>query len=162
MANAQDARANDSVQDKPCRKCGETKPRTEFYRHPKMPDGTLNACKDCVKARVRQRARTNPAVQEYDRARAKTPKRKAQAARIGRAWREKNPAGYQAQTEVGNAIREGRIAKEPCLFCGRDDVHAHHKDYAKPLDVIWLCPRCHHRLHAYFPETEGANKKAAF
>jgi hypothetical protein len=24
--------------------------------------------------------------------------------------------------------------------------------------VIWLCPKCHHRLHAMFPEIEGANK----
>jgi ribosomal protein S27AE len=59
---------------------------------------------------------------------------------------------------VGNAVRNGRLTKEPCLFCGEEKVHAHHRDYSKPLDVIWLCPKCHNRLHAAFPETEGERK----
>ncbi|RUU22662.1 hypothetical protein EN883_18610 [Mesorhizobium sp. M7A.F.Ca.AU.002.06.1.1] len=74
------------------------------------------------------------------------------------AWREENPVAYKAQTAVSNAVRDGRLFKQPCEFCGDDEVHAHHRDYTKPLEVVWLCPKCHHRLHALFPELEGKKK----
>lgn len=52
------------------------------------------------------------------------------------------------------AVKEGRITKsETCETCGvtgeRWDhgLHAHHNDYAKPLEVQWLCPPCHGALH---------------
>lgn len=135
-----------------CKSCERHLPASAYYAsNPKR-------CKECVKSRVRENRRNNPAVQAYDRLRSKRPERKAKARKIAKEWREKNPAAYAAQTAVSNAVRDGRLAKEPCLFCGENNVHAHHRDYAKPLDVIWLCPKCHHRLHAAFPETEGENK----
>jgi hypothetical protein len=27
--------------------------------------------------------------------------------------------------------------------------------YSKPLDVVWLCVKCHQRIHAAFPELHG-------
>lgn len=143
-----------------CRVCGDVKPSSEFYQSVVRKCGTIGECKDCTKERVRARARTNPAVQAYDRERSKCEKRQALRARISAQWREKNPLAYKAQTAVSNAVRDGKITKEPCLFCGDPHVHGHHRDYSKPLSVIWLCPKCHHRLHAAFPETEGANKSA--
>ena len=137
-----------------CRTCERDCAPDDFYVSNKTQ------CKECVKARVRERARTNPSVQAYDRERAKLPHRRANAQRVMREWRKTNPEGRKAHSNLNRAIRTGKVSKEPCLFCGRDDVHAHHRDYARPLDVIWLCPKCHHRLHAYFPETEGANKRA--
>ena len=141
-----------------CRICSAEKEADGFYPRQLRKCGAVGECKDCTKDRVRQRARTNPAVQEYDRKRARLPHRRELMARVNRRWNERNPEAYRAHYLVTNAVRDGRLDKEPCLFCGRDDVHAHHKDYSKPLEVIWLCPKCHHRLHAYFPETEGANK----
>lgn len=113
-----------------------------------MSDGHLNFCKTCVKARVRKHRRANESVRDYDRARAKTPKRRKNAKHINQQWRQKNEAAYRAQTAVNNAVRDGRLTKEPCYFCGEARVHAHHKDYAEPLEVTWLCAKCHHRLHA--------------
>jgi hypothetical protein len=68
-------------------------------------------------------------------------------ARVSKEWRIKNPDGYRAQTIVGNALRDGKISKLPCEVCGTtNNLHAHHEDYSKPLDVNWLCALHHHRL----------------
>lgn len=37
----------DSILEKPCKKCGETKPLTDFYTHVSTKDGHLNTCKVC-------------------------------------------------------------------------------------------------------------------
>lgn len=137
-----------------CKQCHDDKSASDFYER-------FTVCKECHKSNVRTRARTNPKVQEYDRTRAKLPHRIEQARSITKRWRAKNPVAYQAHTAVSNAVRDGRLTKLPCEFCGSEKVHAHHKDYTKPLDVIWLCAKCHHRLHAMFPELEGTGKAAA-
>jgi len=49
----------DGVWHKRCRKCGEVKPLSEFYRYPYFPyDGAIPACKPChcEASRKRQRA----------------------------------------------------------------------------------------------------------
>jgi hypothetical protein len=45
---------------------------------------------------------------------------------------------------VSAAIKAGTLTRQPCEECGAK-AQAHHDDYAKPLDVRWLCRR-HHRL----------------
>lgn len=35
----------------------------------------------------------------------------------------------------------------PCEVCGDPNVHAHHEDYTKPLEVNWLCPLHHVERH---------------
>lgn len=127
----------------------------DFYPHPGMADGYLSVCKTCKRAAVRRHRRTTPTVQAYDRDRAKTAKRRLHARALMVKYREENPDAYRAQTAVGNALRDGRLSREACLFCAvADHVHAHHRDYSKPLDVIWLCAKCHHRMHANFPESD--------
>ena len=48
---------------------------------------------------------------------------------------------------VSHAIRAGKISKQLCEICGNIKVEAHHQDYQKPLEVKWLCPKCHRKLH---------------
>jgi hypothetical protein len=59
-----------------------------------------------------------------------------------------------------HAIETGRLIRpELCDACGesgiafsdgRASIQAHHCDYNKPLDVLWLCKSCHHDWHCRF------------
>lgn len=136
-----------------CIECGEEKPLPEYYSHPQMANGYLGVCKGCHKLRMKRRRLTNPRVQEYDRLRDKLPHRIKRRNEYHKKWREKNPDGYRAHYLLTNAVRNGRVKKEPCSLCGTTKrVHGHHRDYTKPLDVVWLCAKCHQRVHATFPE----------
>jgi len=59
--------------------------------------------------------------------------------------------GYAAAHDaVAAAIKKGFLERQPCQMCGTTNhVHAHHDDYSKPLDVMWLCP-VHHRARHDF------------
>jgi hypothetical protein len=137
-----------------CRHCNETKPLAEFYR---FASGRMHhICKACHRRRMKLNRLTNPHVQERDRARAMNPERQILRRRTTKAWRQNHPEAYRAQTAVGNAIRDGHLIRLPCFLCGNaDSVHAHHRDYSQPFAVTWLCAKCHHRLHAAFPELGG-------
>ena len=41
-----------------------------------------------------------------------------------------------------------RRQREDCAVCGDTETEAHHEDYSKPLDVIWLCSSCHKQVHS--------------
>jgi hypothetical protein len=148
---------------KACIECGVTKSLADYYKHPQMTDGTLGVCKDCHKRRMKVRRLTNPAVQEADRARWHgDPRRRAAVQANAQRWVEKNPLANKAHTAVNNAVRDGRLQKSPCALCGSGkNIQGHHKDYGRPLDVVWLCTTCHHRLHATFPESGGHHEKTA-
>ena len=57
-------------------------------------------------------------------------------------WAEQQ-AVYR-QTKL--AVRRGELRRSPCEVCGDVKTDAHHEDYARPVDVRWLC-RKHHRMH---------------
>jgi hypothetical protein len=49
--------------------------------------------------------------------------------------------------DVRVAIRNGSITKDPCVICKEKKVQAHHQDYSKPLEIVWLCAKCHTKAH---------------
>src|SRR6185295_8453314 len=51
-----------------------------------------------------------------------------------------------AHAMVRIAISNGTLVRQPCRECGKPKTHAHHDDYSRPLDVVWLC-HLHHQLH---------------
>lgn len=65
--------------------------------------------------------------------------------------RDENPKEYKqkhaARDKVNKALVKGKIKKKKCEWCGNKYSEAHHSDYSKPLDVIWLCKRCHGQAH---------------
>ena len=71
-------------------------------------------------------------------------------------FRGSAPETGNAHNILEYAIRKGIVKqKERCENCkeikkvkdGRTGVHAHHPDYNKPLEVNWLCQKCHHSWH---------------
>jgi len=50
---------------------------------------------------------------------------------------------------IGNGVASRRIIKpRQCSHCKSTwQVEAHHPDYNKPNEVIWLCKSCHSKLH---------------
>ena len=48
------------------------------------------------------------------------------------------------------ATRNGLIPRARdmrCEKCGIKAAHRHHKDYKKPLEVIYVCAKCHSAIH---------------
>lgn len=129
---------------KKCFKCGQEKHLSDFYKHKNMPDGHVNKCKECNKIDVRENRKSKiDYYREYDRDRGNRQKPNYFA-----EYREKFPNKYKAHTMVNNAIRDGRLHKEPCVVCGSDiRLHAHHDDYLKPLNIRWLCAVHHKQWH---------------
>lgn len=63
-------------------------------------------------------------------------------------WRARNPLATWAHSATRSAIRRGLLERQPCERCGAEAVDAHHPDHRQPLDVVWLCRRCHRHHHA--------------
>lgn len=142
---------------KTCFKCQAEQPLSAFYKHKQMADGHLNKCKSCTKADAWHHRNDNiEKVRAYDRERGKTPERLARGTAVTAAYRLQFPERYRANSAVANALKRGALAKQPCFCCGVDEVEAHHADYSRPLDVVWLCPAHHKEIHLAFPEDHYA------
>ena len=139
-----------------------------------MRDGHSGKCKECTKADVSANYRKHiDRYKEYERQRAtaphrvdareayaKTPAGRARARAAKKAYIERNPIKRKAQNMADNAIRDGRLVRQPCEVCGAQKAQAHHDDYSKPLDVRWLCTTHHAEWHRHntplCPEQEQA------
>lgn len=64
-------------------------------------------------------------------------------------YRSLYPERFAARRMVRSAVEGGFIIKpKECSKCGNEGkIHAHHPDYSKPLEVIWLCSKCHNKIH---------------
>jgi hypothetical protein len=139
--------------DKECFKCKTVKPLAEFYTHSRMADGHLNKCKGCAKSDSnKNRGENLEKIRAYDRERAKKPDRIKAAAEVTRAWREEDSRRALAHGKVARALKSGNLLKHPCIRCGNPKSVAHHEDYDKPLDVMWLCQPCHKQRHKELKE----------
>ena len=147
---------------KPCKKCGETKPLSDFYTNAQLRDGHVNTCKQCCNERskayhskpenkerkqIRQRQyRTKPDKKAMELAAERLwrtdPANRAKLTEKQREYRQRHADRYKAHRLVAYAVKAGRLPKRPCCVCG-EEAEAHHDDYSKPLEVRWLC-RVHH------------------
>lgn len=63
--------------------------------------------------------------------------------------KEKNILKYYVRYYIMNLIKSDKIIRpKQCsacnIFCTPD---AHHEDYNKPYEIMWLCRTCHSKLH---------------
>lgn len=146
-----------------CVYCNQEKPESEFYK------GYGRKCKECSKRLVKEyRDKNAEHYREYERNRSNRAERvqknkerllwlkehdyekyRKQKTEANNRWRNKNEAKRIAEGRLNDAIRFGKIIRPTiCPKCGVEGlIEAHHFDYSKPLDVIWLCSDCHHKLH---------------
>jgi hypothetical protein len=119
-----------------------------FYKHPQMSDGHLGKCKECTKKDATEYRNANiEKVRDYDRRRGKKPERIKHSTEMTRRWRAEDSRRQSAHLAVARAIYAGSLEKKDCCRCGRHDSWAHHENYDRPLDVMWLCPVCHKQRH---------------
>lgn len=160
---------------KTCSRCGEVKPLEDFYKNKRDLSGRSSACRACIKAKGSE-PESRRSRREYQKSYRRDNKEKIRAAKLlvrknnpslcrkrARAEYQRNREGYlkrsrendqarpdkrRARGAVERALKRGTLAREPCTVCGKQKVEGHHEDYSKPLNVIWLCPAHHKRLHA--------------
>lgn len=113
-----------------CRKCKKRAWQRQWYA-----DLTPEQRREWTAKRDPVRARAHDAAKMRKRRESGTPEQKQR---------------IDARAQLRNALRRGEIAKGACEQKGQDcagRIHAHHDDYAKPLEVRWLCRHHHDKLH---------------
>jgi len=141
-----------------CSKCEIEKPEDCFSFLKKQ--GCYNSwCKDCIKAYCKKWVKNNSEKSTISHAnwyKNNQAKAKNQAKRWSKnnpekkkrhilKYQAKHPERIKAHQAVSYAIKTGKLTKKPCLMCGSTiKINAHHMDYSKPLNVIWLC-KDHHK-----------------
>ena len=139
---------------KPCRKCGITKPLSEFHKARGMRDGHRNECKPCLKQIQRAWYERN---REYAIARAqdwvrRNPERYAEQKR---RWREDKKVERRAIERSGHLRRKYgltiedfeflRVAQgDRCAICDQPDSAGLHIDHHHDSGLIrgLLCGKC--------------------
>ena len=102
----------------------------------KRPDGTFRryfSCRACQTKRLKQYRDRN----------------KQKIRSIVKKYETNNKTKVLCWAKIKQAVKNKTIKKPVCCeVCGQGKkLDAHHKDYTKPLEVMWLCRTCHKNLH---------------
>lgn len=133
---------------KTCSRCKKLLDKSAFYSDKRTPSGLKSQCKSChTEGNLRTRDPENSSIinRRYMReARKRNPELFRERERVAsrkRVWDKKREARYQ----LNLAVRRGDLVRPSlCSQCGSSGkITAHHTDYSKPLEVIWLCYVCH-------------------
>jgi hypothetical protein len=151
------------MEEKTCSKCGKKKKLEDFYKRPTGRLGVTAHCKKCDNVRSRANYRKNPyecnqKAKEHNRKNPEQKKRQHKRYyekhkdKINAKIAERNrkyPKRAKAISIVRSALMKGTLVRpSQCSKCdNKKNIQAHHEDYSKPLEIIWLCASCHAGLH---------------
>ena len=145
-----------SDKGKACRCCGDHKEFILFPLEKRNKDGRAARCRECeykrfsIWAKGDGRKKRKSSVLKYQATEKGKQAKKRAGKKFANRDRESSPLKYLAHKKLASYVRNGRIIKpDSCETCGLSDVriHGHHDDYAKPLEVRWLCSKCHTKWH---------------
>ncbi len=148
--------SEDIMDTKVCSTCKKEKRLTEFHKNKTKKDGLAYQCKVCVKLREESEEIRKYRLKYLKSEKGMAVKEKYSSSEDGRRaavratkkYDKNNPLKRIAQNKLNGAVRFKKIKRMPCEVCGSiSKIHGHHKDYDKPLEVIWLCRQHHAELH---------------
>ena len=128
---------------KQCIHCKAIKPLPEFYLLGAPSYNRSSVCRACKSAANKKNT------ERY----SKTKRCRVLHNIRKERYKKESPEKHAARRELQNAVRAGRIKRQPCEVCGALPTEGHHDDYGKPLDVRWLCKVHHHALHKPNPRS---------
>ena len=144
---------------KKCSRCGRELPITEFNWADKAKGRRQGVCRSCFSRYNKARYASNSEKFKADvkRYRTENPEKLLET-RL--KTNDKCPTKLNARKCVEAAVACGAITRPSvCWGCGCNSsehrIEAHHHDYARPLDVIWLCTPCHRQMDARRRKHEG-------
>ncbi|SRR6266496_2799990 len=134
-----------------CRKCGFKKEEKEFCISKQI--SRSNLCRSCYKQYQHEWKKNHPQ-SELHHKKLYRERHKQQIKAYAKTWHEKwrnaNREKKHAHDAVRSAIRTGILTRpDKCALCSKSKhIEAHHPDYTKQLDVIWVCQDCHSKIEA--------------
>lgn len=133
---------------KMCSLCNVEKLLNEFHKDRKNIDGHYSNCKECrIKKSHNDYLKRRNKIKKYVKGYRGTHAGKEARKREHERFKKLKPAIYRVGYMVSNAIRDKRLIRKPCEKCGGRKAQAHHPDYNKPFDVMWLCKPHHDEWH---------------
>ena len=106
-------------------------------------NGYFYFCRDCHATRQREFRESN---REHHRELMKGYNRKTRESGYASNWKHNDRIMHPEKESAWHKVHLYIGKRQPCEVCGAQ-ADAHHEDYYKPLEVKWLCPLHHRRLH---------------
>lgn len=148
--------------EKKCSKCGSLKTLDQFGARKNRASGYQSECRKCARDNAKKWQKENQErIIEYNRKRYEKFPEISQGYRLRNLERHREyarksyaktllecPEKLRARSKVAWAVRTGKLVRpESCSSCSNmgKRIEAHHEDYSRPYDVVWLCPKCHRR-----------------
>lgn len=141
-----------------CACCGKGLQFSDFYKRKSSLDGCRSECKSCSSEKSKKYYLGNEVkVKSVVSAWTKTEKGRESRKASTYKWVENNRVKSRAHDAVARAIKSGKLKQYTCESCEDPKSQAHHEDYSKPLEVVWLCSKCHTQRHKEI-DNEGVIK----
>ncbi len=154
---------------KTCSKCKKELNLDNFVRDKQKLSGYYSQCKACKREYLsRNKGHISKQRSVYwdnnkgvlsKKAKVYRQENKGKLSEYSAEYRANNPHKLKAYQLLRDSFRYGNNTKPlNCTKCGNNSkLEAHHEDYTKPLDVLWLCRSCHKKHHVCLSQ----NKKIA-